>query len=42
MSCIQGQVIKPGVLLAHIPLVSYNLASGREKEERNTGMAKGL
>lgn len=42
ISSIQGQVIKPKVLLAQIHLASYNLTLEREKEERNTDMVKGL
>lgn len=36
MLSIQGQVIKPKVLLAHVNLAAYNLILEREKEERNT------
>lgn len=39
---IQGQFIKPKVMLAHIHLASCNLTLERKKEDRNTDMVKGL
>lgn len=42
MLSIQGQVIKPEALLAHVNLAAYNLILEREREERNTDIIKGL